>query len=177
MSFVTNGGDKWQTKRRSRIVGWSLILTTQERTINATIWQPSTPSGTGTISISAQRITRRVVHFVTIPPHRKGEKHMSYLHVFVDSHQFEEATTALLAGQEEYRLPRQTLRNQYGTFQYVAKLHSREGENGILVENEVKMYEDINDEWHLVTSTLEFVAFYPLSFITQHMPLLNRDQE
>jgi hypothetical protein len=91
---------------------------------------------------------------------------MSFLNVFVDRQQFEEATIALLAGQEEYRLSRQMISNQYGTFQYVAKLPTRAGEKGILVEKEVNTYENIKGEWHLAKSTLEFVAFYPLSFIT-----------
>ena len=84
---------------------------------------------------------------------------------------------ALLAGQGEYRLPRQIIRNQYGTFQYVARLDTRDGEKGILVESEANTYEYVKGEWRQATSTLEFVAFYLLSFIAQHKPLIGRYQE
>ena len=97
---------------------------------------------------------------------------MTVLNAFADIQQFEEATTALLAGQVEYRLPRQIIRNQFGTFQYVAKLTTRAGKKGVLVENEVNTYENIEGEWHVISSTSEFVAFYPLCFIKQHKPLL-----
>jgi hypothetical protein len=52
-----------------------------------------------------------------------------------------------MAGQEEYRLLRQIMRNQYATTgHYVAKLHTREGEKGIHVKNEGNTYETINGE-------------------------------
>ena len=96
---------------------------------------------------------------------------MSILNLFVDRPQLEEATKALLAGQEEYRLPRQIISNQTGTYQYMAKLDTREGEKGVLVEIEVNTYEEIKGEWHVANSMLEFAGFYPLSVITQQKHL------